>query len=193
MNSELANLDNVSRHYDNIIIISHCRDELVFFLDFITHRTLLVLVTKPSSSQEFQIINNFIIKKGCELVILEEPDTFNITFKLSDKTKSIIKLFCEYKSYNKLITQDRTTVESDVVSREVFDFVHSLKLNNKQLIKKHYVPEYDVKNKKVIPQGFYNSAVKYAQVYLNTDKEINNRVNMMMNTYSSVTGLKLIN
>ena len=71
----LNGLDNVSRHYDNIIILSHCRDELVFFFDYITHKTLLILITKPASEREFLILNKFVIRKGCELIILDEPDT----------------------------------------------------------------------------------------------------------------------
>jgi len=85
--SFLAKLDNVSKYYDNIIVISHCRDELVFFYDFITHRTLLILITNPSSERELYIINELVIKKGCELIILDNINSFDITKKDEYKHK----------------------------------------------------------------------------------------------------------
>ena len=133
----LNGLDNVSRHYDNIIILSHCRDELVFFFDYITHKTLLVLVTKPATEREFLILNKFVVRKGCELVILDEPDTFDVHFKLSEKTKAVLNYYAHYPSFNKYITQVKTTPESDIVSNQIFSYVKMLHLDN------HYVLTYN--------------------------------------------------
>jgi hypothetical protein len=179
----LDNLDNISRHYDNIIILSHCRDELVFFYDFITHRTLLILVTKPASEREFFIINKFIIRKGCELVILDEPNTFNTMFTLSEKTKAILNYYSHYPSFNKLITQVKTTPESDIVSNKVFTYIRSLYLNN------HYVLTYDKNNKKEIPELFTEYAQLYSKVYTINSDEINKKMLMFYNSYRSVTGI----
>ena len=182
MNS-LDNLDNISRHYDNIIIVSHCRDELVFFYDFITHRTLLILVTKPASEKEFFLINKFVIKKGCELVILNEPDTFNVNFNLSPTTKQILERYANYPSYDKLITQVKATPESDIISNKIFTFIKSLKLDN------HYVPTYDTKNKKNIPELFVTHAKLYAKVYNSDEDAIDKKLLMFYNTYRSVGAL----
>ena len=182
----LENLDNISRTYDNIIIVSHCRDELVFFYDFITHRTLLILITKPSSEREHYLINKFVIMKGCELIILDEPNTFNYTFKLSSKTMSILNYYANYLSYDRLITQVYATPESDIVSNQVFIFIKSLKLNN------HYTPTYDKNNKKNIPEIFSNIAILYAKTYLDNKEDINKKTLMFFNTYRSVTGITKI-
>ena len=179
----LDNLDNISRHYDNIIILSHCRDELVFFYDFITHKSLLILVTKPSSEREFFIINKFVIRKGCELIILDEPDTFTTMDTLSEKTKAILNYYSHYPSYNKFITQVKTTPESDIVSNLIFTYIRSLYLKN------HFILKYDKNNKKDIPELFTEYAQLYSKVYtVNTD-DINKKMLMFYNTYRSVTGI----
>lgn len=182
----LENLDDISRSYDNIIIVSHCRDELVFFYDFITHRTLLILVTKPSSEREYYLINKFVIMKGCELIILEEPNTFNPNFKLSPKTMSILKYYTNYPSYDKLITQVFATPESDIVSNQVFIFIKNLNLDN------HYIPTFNKDNKKNIPENFNNIALLYAKTYLENKEDINTKMLMFFNTYRSVTGITKI-
>lgn len=182
----LENLDDISRSYDNIIIVSHCRDELVFFYDFITHRTLLILVTKPSSEREFYLINKFVIMKGCELIILDEPNTFNINFKLSPKTMDILKYYANYSSYDNLITQVFATPESDIVSNQVFMFINKLNLDN------HYIPTFNKDNKKDIPDILRNIAILYAKTYLENKEDINKKLLMFLNTYRSVSGLTKI-
>ena len=182
----LNGLDNVSRHYDNIIILSHCRDELVFFFDYITHKTLLVLVTKPASEREFLILNKFVVRKGCELVILDEPDTFDVHFKLSEKTKAVLNYYAHYPSFNKYITQVKTTPESDIVSNQIFSYVKMLHLDN------HYVLTYNKDNKKEIPELLTEYGQLYAKVYNNEPDKINNKMLMFYNTYRSVTGITKI-
>jgi len=184
--SFLAKLDNVSRYYDNIIILSHCRDELVFFFDYITHRTLLILVTKPASIREFLIINKFVVRKGCEFVIFDEPDTFDVGFTLSEKTKAVLNYYAHYPSFNKYITQVKTTPESDIVSNQIFSYVKMLHLDN------HYVLTYDKNNKKDIPELLTEYGELYAKVYVTERDKINNKLLMFYNTYRSVNGIKLI-
>ena len=182
--SFLAKLDNVSKYYDNIIIISHCRDELVFFYDFITHRTLLILITQPSSERELFIINEIAIKKGCELIVLDNINSFDRNFQLNERSKNILEIYSKYYGYDKFITQARTTIDSDSVSRTVYDYVSSLKLKN------HYIPEYKKTNKKITVE-FNKYALKYAKVYLTKEDEINNKMRMFQNTYLSVGNLRL--
>ena len=179
-------LDGISRHYDNIIILSHCRDELVFFLDYITHKTLLILVTKPASEREFLIINKFVVRKGCELVILDEPDTFHPTFILSEKTKAILNYYAHYPSFNKLLTQVKTTPESDIVSNQIFNYIRMLHLDN------HYILTYDKNNKKEIPELLTEYGELYAKVYVTNEAENNKKLLMFYNTYRTVNGIKLI-
>jgi hypothetical protein len=181
MNS-LDNLDNISRHYDNIIIVSHCRDELVFFYDFITHRTLLILITQPASERELFIINDLVIQKGCELIVLDNINSFDTNFQLNQKTKDVLKIYSNYYGYEKFITQAKTTIQSDAVSRAVYDFVSSLQLDN------HYIPEYNKTNKKITAE-FNKYALKYAKVYLIKQSHIKNRILMFQNTYLSVSNL----
>ena len=171
------------RDYDNIVIMSHCRDELVFFYDYITHRSLVILVTTPSSEREFGILNSFISERGCELIILKDIDTFNTSYQLSNNSKDIIKTLLSTKKYDKIITQTKTTLSSDPVSRQVYDFIVSLNISG------HYVIQYDASNNKSIPNNFNSYANMYASVYLLTSNDINKRVNMFKNTYRSVKGI----
>ena len=44
------------REYDNIIIAAHALDVLIFFYDFITSRSLVVVCSKPKSKLDFDNI-----------------------------------------------------------------------------------------------------------------------------------------
>ena len=163
---------------NNIIIVSHCRDEIIYFYEEIDRSTLLILVTKPTSHKDAEIFNNFIIESGCRYIQLDEVDTFDTSFELSNETKNILlNIVTDYA--NRVITQAKATIDSDVVSRRIYDYIHSLQLDN------HYIPKYDLNNNKKIMKG----ADRYMQMYSIGDE---NKYNMMINTYKSVVGMKLV-
>jgi len=164
---------------NNIVIISHCRDEVVYFYNYIDHTTLLVLVSKPSSKRDYEIFNKFVVEVGCRCIQLDEPDTFNPSFELSNKSKEIISNLLEYKP-NKIITQAKATIESDIISRRVYDHVSNLKTNI------HYVPQFNL-NK--IEKKMYLLPKKYIKIYANNDE---NKEKIMQNTYMIINGIKLV-
>ena len=130
------------------------------------------------------IINELVIKKGCELIVLDNINSFDINFQLSEKTKEILHTYSTYYGYEKFITQARTTIISDAISRAVYDYVSSLKLKN------HYIPEYK-KTNKIITTEFNKYALKYAKVYFVEEEHIKNKLRMFQNTYLSVGNLRL--
>jgi hypothetical protein len=163
---------------NNIIIVSHCRDEIIYFYEEIDRSSLIVLVTKPTSQKDYEIFNNFIIESGCRYIQLDEIDTFDISFELSNDTKNILlNIITDYA--NKVITQAKATIDSDIVSRRIFDYISSLQLDN------HYIPKYNLNNNRNIMRG----ADRYMRMYSMGNED---KYNMMVNTYKSVVGLKLV-
>ncbi len=163
---------------NNIIIVSHCRDEIIYFYEEIDRSSLIVLVTKPSSQKDYEIFNNFIIESGCRYIQLDEIDTFDTSFELSNDTKNILlNIITDYA--NKVITQAKATIDSDIVSRRIYDYISSLQLDN------HYIPKYNLNNNRNIMRG----ADRYMRMYSMGNED---KYNMMVNTYKSVVGLKLV-
>ena len=168
----------------NLVIVSHCRDEIIYFYEYIDKNTVIILVTIPRTQKEKDIFNYFISESGTRYIQLEEPDTFDMTFELSDKTKQILQNVVRYKP-NKIITQAKATIDSDIVSRKVYDFINEndfVKDKNNNIV--HYVPKYNITNKKVIPKG----VKKYVELYANGDEK---KIELLLLAYSSVEGLKI--
>ncbi len=163
---------------NNIIIVSHCRDEIIYFYEEIDRSSLIVLVTKPSSQKDYEIFNNFIIESGCRYIQLDEIDTFDTSFELSNETKNILlNIVTDYA--NKVITQAKATIDSDIVSRRIFDYISSLQLDN------HYIPKYNLNNNRNVMRG----ADRYMHMYSMGNQD---KYNIMVNTYKSVVGMKLV-
>ncbi len=163
---------------NNIIIVSHCRDEIIYFYEEIDRSSLIVLVTKPSSQKDYDIFNNFIIESGCRYIQLDEIDTFDTSFELSNETKNILlNIVTDYA--NKVITQAKATIDSDIVSRRIFDYISSLQLDN------HYIPKYNLNNNRNVMRG----ADRYMHMYSMGNQD---KYNIMVNTYKSVVGMKLV-
>jgi hypothetical protein len=163
---------------NNIIIVSHCRDEIIYFYEEIDRSSLIVLVTKPVSQKDAEIFNNFIIESGCRYIQLDEIDTFDTSFELSNYTKNILlNIVTDYA--NKVITQAKTTIDSDIVSRRIYDYISSLQLDN------HYIPKYNLNNNRNVMRG----ANRYMHMYSMGNEA---KYNMMLNTYKSVVEFKLV-
>jgi hypothetical protein len=164
---------------NNIVIISHCRDEIVYFYDYIDNTSLLVLVSKPSSKRDYDIFNKFVVEVGCRCIELDEMDTFNPSFQLSNKTKDVITNLLEYNP-RMIITQAKATMTSDIISRRVYDHVSSLKT------KIHYVPQFNLnkinKQMMLLPK-------KYIKIYANNDET---KEKIMQNTYMIINGIKQV-
>ena len=153
-------------------------DEVIYFYEEIDRSSLIILVTKPTSQKDYEIFNNFIIESGCRYIQLNEIDTFEMSFELSKETKDILlNIVTDYA--NKVITQTKATVDSDIVSRRIFDYIHSLQLDN------HYIPRYDLNNNKNVMRG----ADRYMRMYSHNNEA---KYNMLLNTYKSVVGMKLV-
>jgi hypothetical protein len=136
------------------------------------------LVTKPRTQKDYEIFNNFIIESGCRYIQLDEIDTFDSSFELSNETKNILlNIVTDYA--NKVITQAKATIDSDVVSRRIYDYISSLQLDN------HYIPKYNLNNNRNVMRG----ADRYMRMYSMGNQD---KYNMMVNTYKSVVGLKLV-
>ena len=166
------------RAYDNIIIAAHALDVLIFFYDFITSRSLVVVCSKPKSKLDFDSLNSLIVNKGTELIILDDIDTYSPLYVLSDRTKFFINSISEYKS-DRIITQVRATTDSDKIARDIYDYC--VKLN----IKNHYTIKLDKNNKKGIPRLFLDIANNFT-------KNNMDRVNYLSNIYNTVNGLEKI-
>jgi hypothetical protein len=170
---------NKIMNQNNIVIISHCRDEIVYFYEYIDHTSLLVLVTKPASKRDYEIFNKFVVEVGCRCIELDEPDTFNPSFELSNKAKDIISNLIKYNP-RMILTQAKATVESDVVSRRIYDYVSSLKTDV------HYVPQFNL-NK--VEKKMYLIPNKYIKVYSKNDEK---KEKIMQNTYMIINGIKQV-
>lgn len=174
----MKSLDMSIRAYDNIIIAAHALDVLIFFYDFITSRSLVIVCSKPKSKLDFDSLNSLIVNKGTELIILDDIDTYSPLYVLSDRTKFFINSIIEYKA-DKIITQVRATIDSDKIARDIYDYCYKLNISN------HYVIKLDKNNKKEIPRLFLDIANNFT-------KNNMDRVNYLSNIYSYVNGLEKI-
>lgn len=165
------------RAYENIIIAAHALDVLIFFYDFITPRSLVIVCSKPKSKNDFNSLNTLIVNKGVELIILDDIDTYSPSYVLSDRTKYFISSIIEYKS-DRIITQVRATVNSDKIARDIYDFCLKLQLKN------HYIIKINKLNKN-IPRLFLDIANNFTK----NNKE---RIQYLTNIYSYVNGLEKI-
>ena len=173
-------LFNLTRKYDSIILLGHCKDELVFFYDYLSHQSLVVLISQPSSSQEDELFKLIMIHKGCDYIILSEIDTFNPNFVLSEYTKMEINNLLEIR-YNKLITQTAIVPESDPITDKIYKYIKSLNLSKHQTLQ---ITEVDPL--KVIPPSFLAYSKLYIKIYIQNKAEQQNRLLMYTNTYRSV-------
>jgi hypothetical protein len=162
----------------NIIIISHCRDEIIYFYDYIDKNSILIFVSIPSTQRDREVLNGFIAEAGARYIQLDEIETFDTSFQLSQKNKDIIKNFLEYRP-SRILTQAKATMDSDVMSRRVYDFINELQTDI------HYIPRYNITNKKLIPRGVN----KYLSLYANGNSD---KLNAMLHTYTSVDGIRKV-
>ena len=162
----------------NIIIISHCRDEIIYFYDYIDKNSILIFVSTPSNQRDREVLNGFIAEAGVKYIQLDEIETFDTSFQLSEINKIIIKSLLEYKPI-RIITQAKATLESDIISRRVFEFINELQTDI------HYVPRFNITNKKLIPRGVN----KYLSLYANGNSD---KLNSMLYTYNSVDGIRKV-
>jgi hypothetical protein len=174
----MKSLDMNIRAYDNIIIAAHSLDVLIFFYDFITSRSLVIVCSKPKSKNDFNSLNLLIVNKGTELIILDDIDTYSPLYVLSDRTKFFINSIIEYKS-DRIITQVKATSDSDKIARDIYDYCIKLNISN------HYIIKFDKTNKKNIPRLFLDIANNFTQNNLD-------RTNYLANIYSYVNGLEKI-
>jgi hypothetical protein len=163
----------------NLIIISHCRDEVIYFYDYIDKDSLLVFLSPPSNQKDKEILNNFITESGTRFIQLEEIEMFDSTFTLSSRTKSIIKDLIDNYKPSRVITQAKATIDSDIMSRRLYEYIQELNIST------HYVPKYNINNNKLIPLGVQ----KYLKLYSNSNKVT---LNTMISTYNTVDGIKKV-
>lgn len=180
----MKSLDMSIRSYDNIIIAAHALDVLIFFYDYITYRSLVVICTKPKSKNDFNSINTFIIKSGCEMMVLDDIDTYLPSYVLSDRTKQILNSITKYKA-TKIITQVRATIDSDKIARDIYDYCTQLKLANHYVIIIDKTNEKNIRSKKYIPKLFLDIANNFTS-------NNSERVTYLKNIYSFVNGLEKI-
>ncbi len=162
----------------NLIIVSHCKDEVVYFYDKINHNSIVVLVSNPQSQFEREVFHRFIIDIGCRCIELNEYETFDINFQLSQHSKDVLSDLINIGPV-KIYTQAKATLESDVISRRVFDYIHSLNLNN------HLVPIYNLQAGTKIT----HVQDRYLKAYSNGNSA---KLNLMRNTVTTISGFKLI-
>lgn len=163
----------------NLIIISHCRDEIIYFYDYIDKNSLLVLLSQPVNQRDREVLNNFIAESSARFIQLDEIETFDQSFTLSQNTKDIIQNLIEGYKPSRIITQAKATVDSDIMSRKLYEYIQELKVLN------HFVPKYNINNNKIIPMGVQ----KYLNLYSNSKES---SYNMMMKTYNTVDGIKKV-
>jgi hypothetical protein len=179
-------LFDLTRKYDSIILLGHCKDELVFFYDYLSHDSLVILVSKPSSSQENELFKLIMIHKGCDYIILTEIDTFDPNFTLNPYTQSQLNNLSQIK-YKKLITQCAIIPESDPITNQIYQYILNLHLPN------HYTLQIsDVNPQKIIPPSFLAYSKLYIKIYIHNVSLQEERLVMYANTYRSVNSTKLI-
>lgn len=181
----MKSLDMNVRAYENIIIAAHALDVLIFFYDFVTPRSLVIVCSKPKTSNDFDSLNTFINKKGTELIILDDIDTYSSSYVLCDRTKNVLNSIVEYKS-DKIITQVRATVNSDKIARDIYDYCVKLNLPNHYIIK---IDNTNTNTNKTIPKTIPKLFLDIAN---NFTKNNEDRVNYLTNIYLFVNGLEKI-
>lgn len=133
----------IEYEYDNLILIAHAKDETIFFYDYITHNSLVVLLTKPSVRHDNEVLNDVIIKKGASLAYLDEIESFETDYELENRSKSKLSSIMATYDFERIITHGAVSKKSDPQNRALFDYTKSLKLKN------HYVLNYgETSNKK---------------------------------------------
>lgn len=163
----------------NLIFISHYRDEIIYFYDYIDKDSLLVLLSQPTNQRDREVLNNFIAECSARFIQLDQIDTFDTTFTLSIRTKNIIQNLIEEYKPSRIITQAKATADSDIISRKLYEYIEELKVQN------HFIPKYNINNNKIIPLGVQ----KYLKLYSNSNKTV---YNMMISTYNTVDGIKKV-
>jgi hypothetical protein len=163
----------------NLIFISHCRDEIIYFYDYIDKDSLLVLLSQPTNRRDREVLNNFILESSARFIQLDEIESFDSSFTLSERTKDIIHDLIEGYNPSRIITQAKATIDSDIMSRRLYEYIQELKVSN------HFVPKFNINNNKIIPLGVQ----KYLKLYSNSNKSL---YNTMMSTYNSLDGIKKV-
>jgi len=114
----------------NLILIAHVRDETVYFYDSLGPLTTVVLLAQPNNFELKRIFLDLMNDIGTTVIDLREYETFDPSYRMSDRSKTIItKLISEYK-FEKIITHPKYDYENDPQNRELFDLVKKLNPKN---------------------------------------------------------------
>ncbi len=171
--------------YDNLIIMAHAKDETIFFYDFITPRSVVLLLTKPYLKHDEDIMKDVIIRKGATLITFNVVEGFDINFKLDNDTKKMLKSYISSTSIGKIITLGNIAKDIDPQNREIYSFINGLNLKN------HYMVHYDVTGKKQVSRTVIEYMNRYASSY-KLDKQRKIRMDAYLDTYTKITGLKRV-
>jgi len=168
---------------DQLIILAHTKDETVFFYDFITSKTVVVLLTKPFRLSEEEIIMEVMIKKGATLIKLNVTETFDSDYKMDDDTKKKLVGCIRSIRAKKILTMPKIEKEFDSQNRAIFDFIKTLNFNE------HYVVNLSdtVSPNKVVGKDIMYFMKMYASIYKTTEQR--ERLKIYIDTYNKVFDL----
>lgn len=122
-NIQMAKISNIKK-YDNIVFFAHPDDETIFFWDFITKNSLLVLVTK-STPKRLSVLESVKCYFGCDLKCLNEPDNFRAN-ELSDETKKSIISIITTNIYDNIITHNKDGEYGHVQHKTISNYITNL-------------------------------------------------------------------
>lgn len=185
-NREYAEYDNSNKiyNYDNIVLMAHPKDESVFFFNYITNKTLVILLANSNQDLNNNIMKSFMLKRGATLVCLNDIEDFDVTYEISNKLKMIIKEYIDVSNFEKIITHTKIKIETDVQNRRLYEFVRSLKLNN------HYTIVYD----STLPlRKLQTQQMVWLKKYSNLYQEKKNVFELYSETASFVRGINKMN
>jgi len=109
-----------------IIIIAKVKEETIYFYDFIDRNTTIILLTDPVNYCDKEKFINIIIDIGSTVIDLNENESMDENYKLSDRSKKIIADILLFNNYEKIITHPKNNRNYDPQNREIYDYISYL-------------------------------------------------------------------
>jgi len=111
---------------ERLILIARVREETVFFYDSIDRNTTIVLLAQPSCYALKRVFLEVMNDMGATVIDLKEKETFDPSYKISDKSRKIITTLINDYTYDKIITHPRYPKDNDSQNRALFELASNL-------------------------------------------------------------------
>lgn len=139
--ASLKELDEtLADHYtlsnNKLIIIARVREESVYFFDFIDRNTTIILLAEPECYRLKHVFLEFVTGIGASVIDLREKETFDPSYRMTNRSKEIIQSIIMDNNYTQIITHPPYKRDNDPQNKEIFDYVKYLV--NKKGTTNHY-------------------------------------------------------